>query len=249
MRKRGRPVRRSRSHDQRDYHAEHDLSREIARFALKLPEAEALPLVGPLIDLVLDEPREVADFVHELILGADGGADDSFWPLWQSFADRAVGASWIDRLDREHPYEAPLISRLFLVTYWKEGITHWDRLNGEAHRVHSLSQRLPPSAVCVEAYARFLYTIGQQSLPDAFKVIDSVLRRGDAVRVVSDSETSFYLESLLGRFVYGQPHRLKTDSGLRAAVLHVLDVLVSAGSSAAYRMRDDFVTPIPLGNT
>jgi hypothetical protein len=241
--------RSSRSHGQRDFHAEADLSREIARFALNLPEVEALSLVAPLIDLVLDEPREVADFVHELILGADGGGGDSFWPLWQGFAESTVSAPWIARLDREQPYEAPLISRLFLITYWKEGVKHWERLDGEAHRVHSLAQRLPPSAVCVEVYARFLYTIGQQSLPEAFEVIDSVLRRGDAVRVVSESEASFYVESLLGRFVYGQPQRLKTDPGLRAAVLRVLDVLVSAGSSAAYRMRDDFVTPMRLGNS
>jgi hypothetical protein len=38
--------------------------------------------------------------------------------------------------------------------------------------------------------------------------------------------------------------RLKTDPPLRDAVLNLLDVLVSTGSSAAYWMRDDFVTPV-----
>ncbi|QTD31732.1 hypothetical protein [Pseudomonas fluorescens] len=35
----------------------------------------------------------------------------------------------------------------------------------------------------------------------------------------------------------------KRDPTLREAILYVLDVLVESGSSAAFRMRDDFVTP------
>jgi hypothetical protein len=36
---------------------------------------------------------------------------------------------------------------------------------------------------------------------------------------------------------------LKQDRTVREAVLYQLDVLVERGSSAAFRMRDDFVTP------
>lgn len=241
--------RRARAQGQRDHHAEHNLRGEIASFALKLPKAEALLLAQPFLELVASEPREVADFVHDLIAGADGTADDSFWPLWQRFADATVAAPWVERLLREQPYEKSLIQRLFLLTYWKEGIQDWDRLDGEVHRVHSLAECLPPAAVCVEAYARFLYTIGQQSLPDAFMVVDGVVARGHGAALVSEPETAFYLESLLGRFVYGQPHRLKVDHRLRDAVLRLLDLLVVAGSSAAYRMRDDFVTPIRSHST
>ena len=46
------------------------------------------------------------------------------------------------------------------------------------------------------------------------------------------------------RFVYGKPKLIKEDPEIREAVLFLLDVLVDPGSSYAYRMRDDFVTPI-----
>jgi hypothetical protein len=45
--------------------------------------------------------------------------------------------------------------------------------------------------------------------------------------------------------VYGTPLALKADPKLRDAVMAVLDHMVEAGSSAAYRMRDDFITPLP----
>lgn len=56
------------------------------------------------------------------------------------------------------------------------------------------------------------------------------------------------MESLLRRFVYGRPLETKREKSIREAVLYVLDRLVEAGSSAAYRMRDDFVTPVAVTN-
>lgn len=228
----------------RDYQSESDLGRLLARFALRVQPEEAHRICLPLLDLVDDEPRKVADFVHDLLLEADGGADDNFWLLWQEFADRVAAAPWVTRLDHEHDYERPMIERVFLATFWKEDVKHWDRLDGEAHRVHALARMLPPSAICVDAYVRFLDTIGRQSLPSAFATLDSMVQGGDSVSLLSNSNTAFSLESLLVGFVYGQPHRLKAEPTLRNAVLRLLDALVMAGSSAAYRMRDDFVTPL-----
>jgi hypothetical protein len=61
--------------------------------------------------------------------------------------------------------------------------------------------------------------------------------------MLRDSNTVFMLEVLLQRHVYARPLELKRDPTLRGAVLHVLDTLVESGSSAAFKMRDDFVPP------
>ena len=39
---------------------------------------------------------------------------------------------------------------------------------------------------------------------------------------------------------------LKRQRELREAILSLLDLLVENGSSAAFRLRDDFVTPVSL---
>jgi hypothetical protein len=51
------------------------------------------------------------------------------------------------------------------------------------------------------------------------------------------------LEVLLQRHVYGRSVELKQDHALRDGVLLLHDILVESGSSATFRMRDDFVTP------
>jgi hypothetical protein len=110
--------------------------------------------------------------------------------------------------------------------------------------VDTLFEDLPACATVLDAYCRFLYTIGEKSLPRAFVVVANRLNAGKASQMLSQDTTVFYLESLLRRFIYSEPLRLKTNVKVRSAVLTILDQLVDSGSSAAYRMRDDFVTPI-----
>lgn len=207
-----------------------------------------MEVCAPLVALGRREPREAAAFVSDLVVATDGAAaDDSFWPLWQAFADRFAdgmaepGAA--GRFDRERPWETPMIDRLFLAQAWKAGTAHWARLDGHAHRVHALARRLPAAPVCVKAYTRFLYTIGRRELPDALVDLEAIVQRGDAARLMADADIASHVEGMLGPFVYAEPLRAKRDPALRDAILRLLDALVAAGSPAAYRMRDDFVTP------
>jgi hypothetical protein len=62
--------------------------------------------------------------------------------------------------------------------------------------------------------------------------------------MLAESNTIFMLETLLRWHVYGRPLELKRQVLIRNAVLFILDCLVESGSSAAFRMRDDFVTPV-----
>ena len=96
----------------------------------------------------------------------------------------------------------------------------------------------------MDAYVRFLYHIGEQSLPEAFIRIFQKSQAGDPKKLFRDSNTRYRLEILLQRYVYAKPLLLKERAALREAVLALLDTLIDLGSSAAFTMRDDFVTPI-----
>ena len=230
----------------RGYYAlKHDVLSSIASFGLKLPVEEARRICNPLLKAVSDHPDDTAELLHQLIVSADGQSDDCFWELWQDIADLAVGAPWIWQLQNGRPHSVPLIDRIFLNVRWKDDAKHWNRLDGHAHRLDAVAQELPLTIYSSSAYTTFLYTIGQRSLPDSFKVLGSMFQTGEAIRMATAS--AFSLETLLRRFVYFEPYRLKTDPDLREAVLVILDALVAGGSSSAYRMRDDFVTP--LGRT
>ena len=226
------------------YELEHEILRLTSNFVLKLHVDGAHRLIAPIIEVVSVEPGKVAVFLQELIIAADRNTDDCFWALWHVIAHKTVGAPWVNDLDHSGRLGSDLISRLFLGgIQWKDDAKHWSRLDGNAHRLDEIAQQLPAVTSCLLAYLRFLSTIGGNSLPAALKTIDSLLKKGNAASMSADSNVAFCLETVLRRFVYAQPFKVKSDARLRDAILAILDALVSSGSSSAYRMRDDFVTP------
>jgi hypothetical protein len=131
-----------------------------------------------------------------------------------------------------------------LNAHWQPGVKHWRSLEGYADLVHELFDALPAASVVIASYVRFLYDVGERSLPSAFVRVSDALKRGDSYAMLGGTDTVFVLEVLLQRYVYGRPLELKQERRIRESVLFLLDALVDRGSSAAFRMRDDFVTPV-----
>lgn len=226
------------------------LVKALEEFLFVTSVADASSILKPLLDSVDDHP----DKLHRLVLGLISTEDQAprperFWFLWELFAERIVSASWMDNIGGQHPWGRDLIYAIFLVTWWKENVGHWKSLEGHAHKVDDLFVKLPPSGLVLNAYCSFLYHIGQQSMPHAFTLIAEKLRKEDPQKMLTrKGDTIFTLETLLQRHVYGKPIDLKRNEKRRESVLYLLDQLIENGSSAAYRMRDDFVTPISQGS-
>ena len=231
----------------RHYETESVQKECLQKFLLQTPLPAATRILQPILDAIDRHPRECQGFIQGLI-----GAEDSqrnteqFWALWKLFADRIRCADWIAQIDKSRAGRNELISSIFLGVFWKENVRHWRSLNGNAYHVHELFDDLPPSSTVLNAYTRFLYDIGEQSLPDAFIRIAKRLQEVDYNEMLGRGATVFRLEVLLRRYVYGKPLQLKLNRALREAVLFLLDVLVENGSSAAFRMRDDFVSPVSI---
>jgi hypothetical protein len=235
-----------RSPDRRDrnFHKEQAISDRIQQFVMRASDADAEQVLQPILEAVDRHPREV----HNVIQGFTSSEDSNpntphYWFLWNLFAERVKRAKWLAHLDREHPHGSEVLSTIFLTAWWKDNVRHWRSLEGYAHNVDALFDALPPVWIVLDSYVRFLYHIGERSMPAAFVRIANALRRGNPAEMLRESNTVFMLEVLLQRHVYARPLELKRDPALREAILYVLDVLVESGSSAAFRMRDDFVTP------
>ena len=235
--------RRSRGH--RDFHTESDVSQRIQEFLLRTSREAARRVLAPLLAASDRHSHELKSVMQGLTQLQDADPNTpQYWFLWELIADAVKRAKWITRLDTDgHPNGTNLLLAVFLTLYWKDDVRHWRFLDGYAHLVHALFEALPTTSIVLDSYARFLYHIGECSLPDAFVRVGDALQRGNTQKMLAKSDTVFVLEVLLQRYVYGRPLELKRDTRIRDAVLFILDCLVEAGSSAAFRMRDDFVTP------
>jgi hypothetical protein len=230
---------------ERNVEADLSLSDLIEQFSLRAPLKTALYVLEPILGSVAQLPGEVEKIVIGILHVEDVEPNTAqFWAIWKLFAERAVSAPWIGGIDRRHSSGAEMIHALFLGTQWKDTTKHWHSLEGHVQHIHNLFESLAPSACVMDAYIRFLYHVGEQSLPQAFVQIHKKAMEGDPKQLLGNSNTRYRLEVLLQRYVYSKPLLLKEKAALREAVLMLLDALIDLGSSAAFRMRDDFVTPI-----
>jgi hypothetical protein len=231
---------------ERNYQIEAALRDHLQSFLLRTAAAPARTILQPILDAVDRHPREAHRILQGLIAVEDRQPNTpQFWSLWELFADRVRRAKWLTGIEGEYPSGDEMVSAIFLGPWWKEEVRHWRSLEGHAEHIHALFEDLPASSAVLEDYLRFLYHIGEQSLPDVFLRIAKRLQQGNPAQMLRKGNTVFLLEVLLLRYVYGRPLELKRRGDLRGAVLVLLDVLVENGSSAAFRMRDDFVTPVP----
>jgi hypothetical protein len=233
------------SRRERNIEADITLADLIEQFALNTSSSTATQALEPILDAIDRHPDEADDILLGILHVEDRDPHPAqFWAIWQLFADRATSASWIGNIDRRHSHGANMIHALFLGTQRKETTRHWRSLEGYAHKIHHLFDELNRSACVMDAYVRFLYHVGEHSLPDAFIRIHQKSKQSDPTVLFGNSNTRYMMEILLQRYVYSKPLLLKERLDLREAVLFLLDTLIDLGSSSAFRMRDDFVTPV-----
>jgi hypothetical protein len=215
----------------------------LARFTLQLSPEEGVSLCGPIIEQIALRPKETGDFLRQLIRKQDQRSPTkTFWSIWQSFADAFRSSDLSSRVDEKHSDAAQLLSYLFLNCDWKASVADWTPLQGNAYRISDLFKNLPVNQCALSAYCRFLSKIGEQSLPDALIDIVPKLGTGQIPSALSE-DSVFYLESILKRLVYGGNHAVRANPNLKSATLAILDALVAFGSSPAFKLRDDLLTP------
>jgi len=236
---------RGRSSGQSDYELQHEAHDALASFLLSCQPAEVPRLMAPILDAVERGSKGVGRFMGSLLSHESRSrAESRYWQVWKLVADKVAGAGWLKHMDHEHHDGHSLIAELFLNTRWREGIQSWSRLGVHFRDVDALFQQLPASPFVLQKYAHYLFHIGRESLPQA--LVSIVSKFGDNLEgaLSPKGNSSWYLEGILSRLMYTDLGKLKESAAMRQAVMALLDALVTSGSSMAFRLRDDFVTPL-----
>ncbi len=225
-----------------DHGIEHQLVDSLAQFVLQLPPTEAVAIIGPLFVIATRFPEKAAEFVQWLITRqGERTPAPTLWLVWQKFADDFSASALPTSVDDKHSNSSKLLRELFLGENWGE-TRDWKPLHGEQQRVRALFDQLPASRQSLEAYAYFLSKIGSSSLPEALLSIAAKVPAVKGSALFSETAV-FYFETILTRLIYGGNREIRVQPKLRHGTMILLDVLVAAGSSVAYKLRDDFLTP------
>lgn len=217
----------------------YEISSSLAAIILQLAPSKALTLSAPIRAAIGESSTEVGEFLRHVILAQDGREPrDTFLALWGSFADAYEAAEV--KLG-----SAPdgVLRPLFFNITWKPGVREWTPLKGHEQEVGALFRRLSPSEELLDVFSEFLRTIGRTLIPDVLPAVAAKLAAGGEEIRLTD-RTIDRLDAILSSLIYGGAARIRTEKPLREGMLALLDAMIEGGSSAAYRIRDDFLTPL-----
>ena len=166
-----------------------------------------------------------------------------FWLHWQAFADAFIEHSLGARVDDEYSETAELLDVILLGIEWKAETREWKPLRGQRERVCQFFQRLPASARAISAFTTLANRFANEFLPASLPLLAEKLTAQPLSGLLSRI-TLAQLEEALSGLIYSGAVEIRRDPASRNAIMTILDCMVEAGSCAAFRIRDDFVTPL-----
>lgn len=231
--------RRTSADDEATFQDTYALTEMLAAYVVQQSSEVALRVAEPLVASIARHQSEVAIFLDQLTKYEDAFQNGrSFWPVWQLIADATVRAAQ----ETHGFFEDALIRALFLNASWKETTRSWRPLSGNHDRLLRLLHALPLMPNTLGAFCWFLYKLGGAALPDA--LIDVDRRTHDAPGLLATPLAQSSLEAVLARLIYGGTLSIRRRQDLTPSILRLLDRMIDAGSSAAFRLRDEFLTPL-----
>lgn len=87
-----------------------------------------------------------------------------------------------------------------------------------------------------------LNEIGSGFVSDGIFWVSAIIERGvDHAEKELETNTIYYLESLMRGFVLRNRHKVRATPQIKAAILVILNFLIEQGSVAAYLIREDLL--------
>ena len=172
-----------------------------------------------------------------------------FWTLWNDTAGRVIDVpDRDDLLSRDNSGLAKLASvLLFDHIYWKEEARDWEPLHGHESAIANFFAVVGRSSAVFQSLVRVLDSIANKPLlPSALLWLATHLMAPESQRLLGDRNTLFHLARTLTPIIYRRTTEIRKSNDLREAILTILNAMVDAGSSAAFRMREFFITPVAL---
>jgi hypothetical protein len=226
------------------YQVRYQVHQVLARFALTGPEDSVKKMRATLVAASVDRPKEAAEFFKCICYAEDSfNTGERFWAHWQAFADLYLARSLETHADNEGDGTVELLDALLLRIDWKAETREWQTLRGQRERILAFVDRLPPSARSIEGLALLVNRFAGEFLPGAIPLLARHLYRTYG-NVLLSGVALPQLEDAIGGLVYSGAVAVRREQVLREATMAILDSMVEAGSSKAFRIRDDFVTPL-----
>ncbi len=227
--------------DRSDYTYIHRFLEKFAYHVLTSPKTSIYSYLEPFVQ-AFGSSRNTAEFFGEFITVEDKlNRYEEFWIVWETFYAKIV--ELCKKSSKNHYLNSIIQNYLLAWPYWKENAKEWHSLKDrEKVFLNRVANDIGHHPAVLYSLSKVLYDIGSNFIEDGILWISNILQRnGTLLFEELETNTLYYLENLIRKYMLTKRQRIKTNPQLKNRIITILDFLIAKGSAIGYLLREDIL--------
>ncbi|MGR6502009.1 AVAST type 4 anti-phage nuclease Avs4 [Shewanella sp. Koi 1] len=214
--------------------------KKFAHFILHRDITEINTFLEPFLNS-FSSTEETASFIEELVIAEDSlNKYEQFWYIWDSLF---LKIKELDINPRNYYLKEIIINYLLAWPWWREGIEAWHSLRSENLSLYTnASKELGSIPAVLYSIVRVLNTIGANFKDEGIDWIHTIVSTNSSLSLNDlESNTLYYLEKFLRKFIFINRKNIKEEIRLKNKVIPILDFMIERGSIHGYLLRESIL--------
>lgn len=214
--------------------------KNFAYFILQREKSEIDAFLKPFVDS-FSSNEETASFISELVSAEDSLYNyEQFWHIWNGLYPK------IKELCNNplgYHLKEVIINYFFAWPWWREGIEEWRTLKKENLSLYAkASKELGNNPTVLYAIVKVLNSIGTNFKDEGIDWIYTIVSNNQSLQLDDlESNTLYYLEGFLRKFIFINRQKIKEEIRLKNKVIPILDFMIERGSIHGYLLRESIL--------
>ena len=214
--------------------------KQISKFLLNRNLSEVDKYIDPILKN-LQATEETILFIGEMVRAEDRLCKkEQFWHIWKKMYPYIYN---LCSDSRSRHLKGLIIDYLLAWRWWQEGIESWHSLTAaNIDFYYTVSKELGNIPAVLYSVSRVLCTIGSKFKKEGVEWLYTILSKNNAL-VLDDleSNTLFYIESFMNKFIFENRENIKRDNRLKLKVTNILTFIIEKGSIHGYQLRESIL--------
>jgi hypothetical protein len=222
------------------YSLRRNVFKSFAYFILERELKEIDIFLQPFVDSI-SSTEETASFISELISAEDyQKKQNQFWYVWNKLYPK------IKEIGKDqHGYHLKDVIQNYLLAWgwWREGIKDWHSLEKENTSLYAnVSRELGHIPSVLYSISKILNSIGSNYTNEGIDWIYTIVQNNRSLQLKDlESNTLYYLEKYLRKFIFVNRQKIKEEIRLKNKVIPILDFMIERGSIRGYLLRESIL--------
>ena len=214
--------------------------KQVSRFLLNRNLSEIDKYISPILGY-LQATKETALFFDEMVSAEDYLCkNEQFWHIWMKMYPFVKN---LCLYPKSYHLKDVIISYLLAWRWWQEGIESWHSLTIANIDFYSIvSRELRQIPAVLYSVSKILCTIGSKFQKEGIEWLNTIVSKNQGlVSVDLESNTLFYIERFMRKFILENREKIKRDGRLKLKVINILSFITEKGSMRGYQLRESIL--------